>query len=210
MPKRVSRFAQTEQPIHWIRAFICGVVSSVVMMGFMDNFYMLGLTPFNFEIYLGSLLRGTMNGQQNWILGFFANMMTGGIFGFLYAYGFEYIFKKSSSRLGTALGLLHAIIALAAFFPFFNILHQEVGTGLYPHFGFFGSGLGAPTPILLLMGHLLFGASMGMFYGPVRAYRVRARYYEPGESGMPGDVDIVGADEFSELTAPASFPRRSA
>ena len=171
------------------------------MMGFVDVFYMLGYTPFSFEQYLGSLLRGTIYGQHNWVLGFFANAITGGVFGFLYAYGFEYIFKRASGRIGTELGLGHAIIAMVAIFPFFNILHLEMGTGLYPHFGFFGSGLGAPTPVLLLMGHLLFGAAMGTFYGPVRAYRVRARAYEPGESGTPTDPDLIGPDEFADQAA---------
>jgi hypothetical protein len=193
--KKVSLLSQIEQPINWFRAFICGIGGASLMMGFLDIFYMMGITPFSYEQYLGSLLRGTMYGQHNWIVGLLANWVVGGIFGFLYAYGFEYIFKRSGGRVGTALGLGHAVIAMVALFPFFTIMHQEVGTGLYPEFGFFGSGLGAPTPILLLMGHLLFGATVGTFYGPVRAYRVRARVYEPGEAGMPGEIGVFTIED---------------
>ena len=93
------------------------------------------------------------------------------------------------------MGLGHAVLAMVAFFPFFNILHQQIGTGLYPDFGFFGSGLGGPTPILLLIGTLLFGATMGTFYGPVRAYRVRSRIFEPGETGMPGEEGVITEED---------------
>jgi hypothetical protein len=194
MPRKISRLAQTEQPINWSRAFLCGIGGSSLMMGFVDIFFMLGLTPFSYEQYMGSLLRGSIYGPHNWTVGLIANWLVGGVFGFLYAYGFEYHFRKASGRIGATLGLGHAIIAMVALFPFINIIHQEVATGLYPDFGFFGSGLGAPTPILLLMGHLLFGATVGTFYGPVQGYRVRARAFEPDESGMIGDTDLITED----------------
>ena len=62
-----------------------------------------------------------------------------------------------------------------------NIIHEFLGTQLYPTFGLLQSGLGLPTPILIYTGHLLYGASMGTFYGEVRENRVRARVFEPGE-----------------------------
>ena len=172
-----------------------GVIGATLMMGFPDVFFMLGITPFSFEQYLGSLLRGTIYGQQNWVVGLFANWLVGGLMGFVYAWAFEWVFHKSGGKIGTYVGLMHAIVVALAVFPFFNILHVEAETGLYPDFGFFGVGLGAPTPILLLMGHLLFGATVGLFYGPVRAFRVRARVFEPGEFGMPGEPDVIPFSE---------------
>jgi hypothetical protein len=178
----ISLFDQTEQPMNWIRAMTCGVVSASFMMGFVDVFYMTGVTPFSFELYIGSLLRGSIYGSHNWTIGLIANWGLGALFGLVYAFGFEVGFRRASGRGGVLLGLGHAIIAAVAFFPFFNTIHGEAGTNLYPDFGIFGSGLSAPTPILLLMGHLLFGASMGVFYGPVRAFRIRDRAYEPDET----------------------------
>jgi hypothetical protein len=62
------------------------------------------------------------------------------------------------------------------------VIHEFMGTGLFPEFGVMGVKLGAPTLILLITAHLLFGASMGVFYGPVRVKRMRTRAFEPGET----------------------------
>ncbi len=197
MPKKVSQMSLNEQPIHWFRAFICGVGGATLMSAFIDCFYMLGLTPFSFELYLGSLLRGSPYGPHNFTLGLFANWLLGGLFGFVYAYAFEYVYRRATSRVGVMLGLGHAVLAAIGFFPFFNLLHEQTETGLFTSFGFFGSALGGPTLILLLTGHFLFGAMMGTFYGPVRAARVRAHEYEPGEMGFPGDPDVITDEEDS-------------
>jgi hypothetical protein len=202
---KVTRLGQTEQPLNWKRAFVSGVLGASLMMGFIDIFFMLGYTPFSYEEYMGALLRGTIYGQQNWAIGLLVNWFIGGLFGFVYAFAFEFVYKRADTRIGTKLGLGHAILAACAFFPFFTILHQELGTGLYPDFGFFGVGLGAPTPILLLMGTLLFGSTMGLFYGPVRADRIRLREWEPGEWGLPGDPEVITDGEdprVSELVYP--------
>jgi multisubunit Na+/H+ antiporter MnhG subunit len=201
--RRMSLLEQTEQPMRWGRAIWSGIFGVTVMMAFVDIYYLMGLTPFSYEQYLGSLLRGTNYGQENWTVGFFANWVVGGAIGCLYAWAFEWVFKKSGTRYGVFLGLIHAAIAAIAIFPFFNVLHAESGTQLYPNFGFFGSGLGAATPILLLTGNLIFGATAGLLYGPVRSHRIRARAYEPGELIATGDDDQIGQVEgapLSELT----------
>lgn len=196
MPKRkVSLMAQNEPPIYWTRAFLSGMLGATMLMGFLDIYCMMGITPFSFEQYLGSLLRGTPYGHHNWTVGVFANWFMGGMFGLVYAWAFEFVFHKSGGRVGTWVGLVHAIIAGVAVFPFFNILHEQVNTGVYPGFGFFGVGLGPATPILIVVGHLLFGATVGLFYGPVGSARVRARYWEPGEAGMPGELDVLSDHE---------------
>jgi hypothetical protein len=195
-PKRkVTLLAQTEPPIFWTRAFISGVLGATMMMGLLDIFYMMGITPFSYEQYLGSLLRLTPYGHHNWTVGVLANWFVGGLFGFVYAWAFEFVFKKSGARAGIWLGLLHAGLAALVLFPFFNILHEEARTFAYPDFGFFGVGLGGATPILLLFGHLLFGATVGLFYGAVGSARIRARHFEPAEMGMPGEDDVLPEGE---------------
>lgn len=195
LKSRVTLMAQNEPPIYWTRAALSGILGATMMMGFLDIYAMMGITPFTFEQYLGGLLRGTPHGHHNWTLGVLANWFVGALFGMVYAWAFEFIFKKSGGRVGTWVGLVHSVVAAVAVFPFFNILHEQVNTGIYPDFGFFGVGLGGPTPILLLMGHLLFGATVGLFYGPVGSARIRARHWEPGEQGMPGEIDVLPENE---------------
>lgn len=187
-----------EQPIHWGRAFLCGVIGAVFMMMFLDTFYLMGITPFNFEVYLGALIRGTQHGPQNWTLGFFASSLVGGVFGILYAYFFEYVFFRADSLLGIKLGFFHALFAAFAVFPFFGAIHEQLDTGLYPQFGILGWELGAATPILIVTGHLLFGVCVGTFYGPARGDRVQFRYFEPGETGGPLDEGVITQEEDAE------------
>src|SRR5689334_13535703 len=110
MPKKMSQFVLNEQPINWARAFIAGGASAIFMMAFIDSYYLMGMTPFTYEIYIGSLLLASIYGHQNWTVGWFANIFIGGLFGILYAYFFEYVFVRSSARLGTLLGFLHSIL----------------------------------------------------------------------------------------------------
>lgn len=184
MPKRMSHFVLKEQPIQWGRALISGAVSAILMAAFIDFFYLLALTPFSFELYLGSLIRGTPYGSLNWVAGFLANMLAGSLFGLFYAYCFEYVFFESSTKAGLKLAFWHIIVAGIAFFPFFSSIHEFMNTGLYSHFGILGYGLGIITPLLLIFAHILFGLSMGTLYGPVREDRIQTRIFEPGETGL--------------------------
>ena len=195
MPKKVSLFAQREQPIRWGRAVLVGSMSTVFMMSFIDVFYLMGVTPFSFEYYVGSLFNGIAYGPYSWIEGFLANLAVGGFLGIFYAYCFEYVFKRANSRLGIWVGVWHTVLAAVAVFPFFNAIHEQINSQAYPHFGLLGAGLGAPTPLLIFVGHLLFGASMGLFYGAVRADRVRNRFFEPGELGAVGDESVITSEE---------------
>jgi hypothetical protein len=182
MPKQQSEYVLNAQPIAWRRAFVAGMCSSLIMMMFIDIFYMMGATPFCLEVYVGSLLRDSMYGEANWTVGFFFNLVMGGVFGWIYGFFFEDVYKRAGSRNGIFVGFFHAILAAVAILPFFGIVGEQMGIREYPHFGFFGSGLTAAAPLVLLFSHLLFGATMGIFYGPVRMDRIRARFMEPEDT----------------------------
>jgi hypothetical protein len=195
MPYKANYLEQAEQPINWLRAFLSGVVGAILLALLLDIFNMLGITRFSLETYLGSMFPISEHRTHIWLIGALANSVVGGLFGIFYAYCFEYVFKASNVRLGTQLGFGHAILAAVALFPFFGMVHQQMHVAPFANFGFFGSGIDAATPILLLFGHLMFGSCMGLFYGPVRAARARARIFEPGESGLPGEPDVMAEEE---------------
>lgn len=198
MVRKVSEFEKNEQPLNWWRAFWCGFGASALLMAFVDTFNVLGVTPFSFEMYLGDLIAARPYAPNNWMIGWWVSAFMGGVFGFLYAYCFEYVFFRSGARLGIFLGFGHSAVAGIAVFPFFNAIHEFMGTGVYPSFGVLGSGLSVATPLLLVLGHLLFGATVGLFYGPVRLARVQSRAFEPGESGGPGDPEVITPEEDHE------------
>ena len=196
MPNPQSWYAENVQPVNWHRAIISGMLGSLIMMSFVDTFYMMGVTPFCFETYLGSLLLMELYQTKVWIVGFFANLVMGGVFGLLYGFVLEDVFKRSGARNGIFLGFYHAIVAAVAVFPFFKLVEDASRVEMYPNFGFFGSGLGAATPLILFFGHLLFGACVGTFYGPVRMARMRARFEEPEDTVYEEElIEETGAED---------------
>lgn len=164
------------------------------MMAVVDTFNALGFTQFSFEQYLGSLFMVPYP-HQRWTLGLLLNWVVGGAFGTFYAWCFEFQTHRASARIGARIGLIHAVIAAAVLFPFLNIIHGFVGTELYSNFGFFGSGLGSATVVILLVAHVMYGATVGLFYGPVRVARVRYREFEPGDQGFPGEPGVITEEE---------------
>jgi hypothetical protein len=183
-PTIQDAYAQNAQPMNWTRAFISGVFASMVLMSFIDICYMWDVTPFNLEVYIGSIFRDSLVGTHNWTIGFLVNLVMGGVFGLLYGFFFEDIFQRSGTRIGLLTSVFHIIFVAVAVFPFFGIVAEQLGTELFPHFGILGSGLGPTTPLILIVAHLLFGATMGLFYGPVRLNRLRAKFMEPEDSAQ--------------------------
>lgn len=194
--RKLTAMERYEQPINWRRSILSGMVGAILMMGFLDIFFMAGITRFSLEVYIGSMVTGSRYGTPTWLIGMIANTILGGLFGIIYGYFFEYVYRRVNVRIGSFLGFAHAILAAVAFFPFFGLLHAQMNTGV--PFGFFGSAIDPTTPILLFFGHVLFGICMGLFYGPVRASRVRQREFEPGETGLPGDPDVIRPEEDAE------------
>lgn len=188
---KIDRVMSSEQPLNWTRAFLIGSLGAIALMALLDTFTMLGVVDFSLEIFVGSMLRGSVHGVHNWTVGFIANLFVGGLFGMFYAYFFEYVFKRSSVPRGLIVGLVHSVVAALAVFPFFQILSEQIGAVAYPRFGFFGFGQGLALPALLLVGHLIYGATMGLLYGPVRLKRVRLRDHEPGERARPWERDAI-------------------
>ncbi|HUP58689.1 MAG TPA: hypothetical protein VM598_14620 [Bdellovibrionota bacterium] len=189
---------QTEQPLNWPRAMAAGAAAAALMMAFVDSFYMMRLTEFTYETYLGSLILGASYGHHLWTVGFFANLLLGSVLGIVYAFCFEDVFRSSSAKNGAILGLGHAVLAGVALFPFFNAVREFMGIARFSEFGFFGEGLDPVTPILILFSHLIFGATIGTFYGPVGRQRVRARDFEPGQSLPQGHPDAITSAEDAE------------
>lgn len=192
-PHRVMRDVS---PLNWKRGIFVGMLSTFLMLLFVDCFNMLGITPFSYERFLGNLIRGTDIGTHSWTIGFFANLIVGAVFGLLYAYMFEYVFKRSSARIGVQLGFAHAALAALFFFPFFGSVGEFMGMNeTYQGFGLMGAGRGVATFLILLLGHLVFGATIGLFYGPVRLERLRVLHFEPGEWGKPGEPGVITEDQ---------------
>lgn len=82
-----------------------------------------------------------------------------------YALVFEWVARRATWTVGAGLGLAHAAVAglVAAFVP---LLYGEVSPATVP--GAFLSFRGWPVTAAFVAEHLVYGALVGVFYGPVR------------------------------------------
>lgn len=179
---REPEVVHKEKSLNWTRAVVAGCFSAAAMMAFVDSFAMLELIPFSFAHYLGSLILNSFgyppSGTHAWTLGFFASLGVGALSALVYAYLFENRYRRASVALGVRIGFYHALVAGFLIFPYFGMIH-EYTTGLYQNFGFMGSGTNLATPLVVTVGHLVFGATMGVLYGAVGVERMRSTISEP-------------------------------
>jgi hypothetical protein len=144
-----------------LRAVIAGVLGALTMS--LAMFLLrLGGMDVNLEAILGSLFR-TPAGVNPWAVGFAMHLTIGALVGIGYAALFEAAVQRSGPLVGAGLGLSHGLLAglvmsgIPAMNPF------GLGTHLAPGAFLQNLHLG---PILFILLHCLFGAVVGMAYGP--------------------------------------------
>jgi hypothetical protein len=130
----------------------------------------LGFTRMSLPFMLGTLFTPNRN-KAPWI-GFLAHLTMGWVFAFIYGAAFE------SSGLATwwfgmAIGLVHGAFVLTAGLEILTSFHPRMASPfqgptptrqLEPP-GFLALHYGKGTPLVTLIGHLVYGGVLGMFYG---------------------------------------------
>jgi hypothetical protein len=120
--------------------------------------------PLNLELLLGSALV-PKTGPEVWLIGLGLHLALGGCFGVAYALVFEKSLREANVGIGFAIGAVHAVVSgtVLAFTPDFHPLIPELLWAPGP----FLLGLGAWGVLLFLALHLMFGAIVAAWYGPV-------------------------------------------
>ncbi len=155
------------------KAFIAGVIGAVVMTALMFMGRVMGMTAMNLEMALGSMMTQTVS-STSWILGLVLHLMVGGLIALIYGFGFEYIAHKAGWLTGVGFAIVHAIVSGIAM-GMIGMMHplmvvaQPVSEGRLLAPGFFASNFGMMTVGAFIMLHLVYGAIVGVLYGPVRS-----------------------------------------
>jgi hypothetical protein len=146
-----------------------GFGATIVLTTLMAISKRLGLSRMDLPFLLGTML--TSNRDKAPWLGFIFHLMMGWIFAFIYGAAFE------SSGLptwwfGSAIGLVHGAFVLTAGLQILSFFHPRMATPtqgptptrqLEPP-GFLALNYGKGTPITTLLGHLIYGGILGLFY----------------------------------------------
>lgn len=153
-------------------------VSSVLLWGFLATLVMslamtgsqgLGLSRMSLPFILGTMF--TPNIARARLLGFVTHLATGIVFAFLYAAVFEAL-GRATWWLGLILGAGHGMVMLMLILPLLPGFHPRMAsetTGPEPTRnleppGFLALNYGRRTPLVGMLGHLLYGVILGSFY----------------------------------------------
>lgn len=172
----MRRTARSRCSYDWSAAFASGVFGAVVLTTLMWLSRWLGIFPFNVEYALGSLITSGY-GPIVWLLGFGWHVLNGGLFGLLYAAIFRFRGRVSAGT-GALIAMTHWVIigVVLAWLPGLHPLMPEFVRAP----GAFALGLGGVSFALVLLGHLIFGATVGALYQQSTSLRA-----EDGKSCFP-------------------------
>jgi hypothetical protein len=140
-----------------IRAVLAGILGALAMSLAMFLLRLGGIN-INLEALLGTLFAAD---GSAWLQGFLLHIGIGAIAGLVYAAVFEMAVQRAGLAVGAGLGLCHGLLAglmmsgIPAMAPL-EVGMQAPGPFLQNlHFG----------PILFVLLHILFGATVGLAYG---------------------------------------------
>ncbi|WP_242916423.1 hypothetical protein [Pontibacter liquoris] len=129
----------------------------------------LGLTRMDLPFILGTLFTANRNKAPG--LGFVAHLIMGWLFAFIYGFAFESA-GLAIWWFGLAIGFVHGAFVLSVGLETLTFIHPRMASPfqgptptrqLEPP-GFFALNYGKGTPLVTLLGHLVYGAVLGTFY----------------------------------------------
>jgi hypothetical protein len=129
----------------------------------------LGLTRMDLPFILGSMLTSNRN-KALWT-GFLFHLIMGWLFACTYGAAFESADLKTW-WFGMAIGFVHSAFVLTVGLDILNFIHPRMATPfqgptptkqLEPP-GFLALNYGRGTPLVTVLGHLVYGGVLGMFY----------------------------------------------
>lgn len=146
-----------------------GFAATVVLSILLAVSRPLGLTRMDLPFMLGTMFTSNRN-KAPW-LGFLIHLFMGWIFAFIYGAAFE------SSGLetwwfGLAIGFVHGAFVLSVGLEILSFYHPRMANPFHGPTptkqleppGFLALNYGRGTPLITMLGHLIYGLLLGIFY----------------------------------------------
>lgn len=145
-----------------------GVGSTVLLTAVMISAQLTGWTRMDLPLILGTAFTAAPDRAR--FAGFFVHLAMGQVFALFYAASFA-LLGSATWWLGAFFGLFHGTVALTVLLRVFAGVHPRMATErsgpdvearLEPP-GLLARNYGAQTPLFVIVAHLLYGASLGIF-----------------------------------------------
>jgi uncharacterized membrane protein YagU involved in acid resistance len=146
-----------------------GFIATLAVSIVLDGSQALGLTRMNLPYMMGSIF--TPDRDRARVYGFFVHFINGWLFSLLYILIFESL-QQATWWIGATLGLGHALFLLVVVVPLMPGFHPRMASErhgpsaarmLEPP-GFLALNYGLPTPVSVIVTHVVFGIVLGIFY----------------------------------------------
>jgi len=145
-----------------------GFVATVVLTIVLASSQGLGLTRMNIPFMIGTMFRSGNRPAAR--IGFFVHLVDGWLFALVYVAAFH-AWGGATWWRGAAIGLVHALFVLTVLMPSLPAMHPRMAMPeqgpsdlrmLEPP-GFFALHYGYPTPVSVIVAHVLYGIILGAF-----------------------------------------------
>lgn len=150
----------------WIAVLFWGLMATAAMTVILDFSQRFGLSRLSLPYLFGTFF--TADRTYAYAFGFASYLLGGGVFAGLYWLGFT-LLGFANWWLGALLGVAHGLFLLAVMLPLMPYLHPRMATAydgptafrrIEPP-GFLGLNYGWRTPIVTLLGQLVYGLILG-------------------------------------------------
>ena len=128
---------------------------------------------FDLVYLLGTMVSGPVDAWKWWPLGMAVHATVGIIWAIFYAYFFWSDFNWRPPMQGLVFSFGPAILAGLIMVPQMGFMHVMILQGQLPYPRLFGIGLGWGGPVGIVVGHLIYGITMGSLYIKPVGFKVR-------------------------------------
>ena len=146
-----------------------GFAATIVLTALTIAAQSLGLTRIDLPFIIGTML--TSNRDRAKVIGTLFHVVNGWVFAIVYALFFEEM-RMATWWLGLAFGAVQGIFVVVALLPILPGMHPRMvselrgpePTRLLEPPGFLAVNYGRMTPLVLIVGHAIYGLILGTFY----------------------------------------------
>jgi beta-glucosidase/6-phospho-beta-glucosidase/beta-galactosidase len=170
------------------KAVAAGIAGAIAWEVVLRGLALAGLPLFDIVRGLGTLAFPDGPALAWWSVGMAAHALVGALWAIFYAYFFWSWRDWPPVLQGIVFSLLPATLALLLVLPQLDLMHRAATIADFDPLTFFGA-LGWRQPAGLLLGHLVFGAVVGVLYTrPVGYPALRPPRLSAGSAGRRGDA----------------------
>jgi hypothetical protein len=155
------------------KAILAGITGALAWEAVLRALILLGLPLGDLVRFLGTLVAPHSAVWIWWPMGLALHAGVGAIWSVFYAYFFWSTFDWPPAVQGLAFSLLPIVLAGLVMMPQLGWMHPLVLNGKVAQPGVFGLGQGWGGPASIILGHLVYGFTMGALYTRPVGYATR-------------------------------------